>query len=96
MVKLVIPLLVACLAACAKPKYSAAPCELDLGYSSGKLHLANVQYLGEDRAIDWFEIYQNLESRRSNRPAPDCIPVGAVLGIEQMIERREHALKNLR
>jgi hypothetical protein len=81
---------------CAKPKLSVAPCDLDLGYSSNKMHLANVQFLGEDRSHDWFELYQNLEARRSNSPAVGCIPQNVTSTIEQTIERREHSLKHLR
>lgn len=81
---------------CAKPKLSVQPCDLDLGYSSNKMHLANVQFLGEDRSHDWFELYQNLEARRTNRAAVGCIPQNETATIEQTIERREHSLKHLR
>ncbi len=81
---------------CAKQKLSVAPCDLDLGYTSNKMHLANVQFLGEDRSHDWFELYQNLESRRINRPAQGCIPQSETSTIEQTIERREHSLRHLR
>jgi hypothetical protein len=90
------PLLLLFLASCAKPKYTPGPCDLDLGYSSGKMHLSNVKFLAEDRAIDWFEIYENLERRRGNRPAADCIPGEKVRVVEQTIEHLEHSLKNLR
>jgi hypothetical protein len=83
-------------AGCTKPKLAVEACDLDLGYVSTKMHLANVQYLGEDRSPDWFELYQNLEMRRSNRPAASCIPGKEVSTLEQNIERREHSLKNLR
>lgn len=96
MKKFLIPLLLAYCASCAKPKYSPGPCDLDLGYSAGKMHLANVKYLGEDRAIDWFEIYENLERRSGNRPAGECIPGEQVPAVEHMIEHLEHSLKNLR
>lgn len=72
------------------------PCDQDLGFVSDKMHLANVRFLQEDRSIDWFEIYENLEERRSNTPAHRCIPFSPVTSVEQQIERREHELRSLR
>jgi hypothetical protein len=82
--------------ACAKPKLSVDPCDEDLGYATQKLHLSNVKYLDEDKQVDWFEIYENLEERRKSTPPQKCIPGSTTPTIEQQIERTEHDLKNLR
>lgn len=81
---------------CAKPRPEVPPCDEDLGYLSQKHHLANVRFLDENRSIDWFELYENLEERRANAPAQKCIPATRSPSIEQQIERREHELKELR
>lgn len=81
---------------CAKPKLVVMPCDEDLGYANQKMHLSNVQFLDENRAIDWFELYMNLEERRDNEPAKKCIPIGHRSTIEQEIERTEHSEKHLR
>jgi len=86
----------ACLVACAKPRLQIPPCDEDLGYLSQKNHLANVKYLDEDRAIDWFELYDNLDSRKKGQPPQNCIPLRERSSIEQQIERHEHDVKNLR
>jgi hypothetical protein len=89
--------IVATLVACgAKPQLSVAPCDEDLGYTTGKMHLSNVKFLDEERQVDWFEIYENLEERRKNTPPQNCIPGTRTPTIEQQIERNEHDLKNLR
>jgi len=82
--------------ACSKPKISVPPCDLDLGYLSQKMHLANVEFLDEGRQIDWFELYENLDERRRMVPAPGCIPAAHGHTIEQQIERSEHGIRNLR
>ena len=81
---------------CAKPRPEVPPCDEDLGYLSKKHHLANVRFLDENRSIDWFELYENLEERRANTAPQKCIPGTHVPSVEQQIERREHELKNLR
>lgn len=89
-------LLFAILGSCSKPQLSVDPCDEDLGYATRKMHLANVKFLEEERQIDWFEIYENLEERRKNTPPQNCIPGARTPTIEQQIERYEHDLKNLR
>ncbi len=84
------------LIACAKPKLSVDPCDEDLGYATRKMHLSNVKYLDEDKQVDWFELYENLDARRKNTPPQNCIPGSHTPTIEQQIERTEHDLKNLR
>ena len=84
------------LGACAKPKLSVDPCDEDLGYATRKMHLSNVKFLNEDKQVDWFEIYENLEERRKNTAPQNCIPRSHAPTIEQQIERTEHDLKNLR
>ena len=84
------------LMACAKQKPEVMPCDEDLGYQTRKMHLANVQFLDEGRAIDWFELYENLEERRMNNAPQKCIPGVKAATIEQQIERREHELSHLR
>jgi hypothetical protein len=80
-----------------KPKLAVEACDLDLGYVSNKMHLANVQYLGEDRSPDWFELYQNLEMHGAAIALlPAAYPAKNVSTLEQNIERREHSLKHLR
>lgn len=81
---------------CAKVKPQVPPCDEDLGYLSSKHHLANVQYLDENRSIDWFELYENLEERRTNTAPQKCIPGSHAPTTEQAIEREEHGLRNLR
>lgn len=81
---------------CNKPVPEVPPCDEDLGYLSPKHHLANVRFLDENRSIDWFELYENLEERRFNTPAQKCIPATRSPSVEQQIERREHELKELR
>lgn len=81
---------------CSKPKPEVPPCDEDLGYLSQKHHLANVRFLDENRSIDWFELYENLEERRTNTAPQKCIPGSRAPSIEQQIERREHELKSLR
>ncbi len=81
---------------CAKPRPEVPPCDEDLGYLSQKHHLANVRFLDENRSIDWFELYENLEERRANTAPQKCIPGSRAPSIEQQIERREHELKELR
>ncbi len=93
---LVLELALAGLCACSRPRLSVAPCDSDLGYLGEKLHLANVRFLKESRQMDWFEIYDNLEYRRSLRPAANCIPVSAPIATERAIEREEYSLRNLR
>lgn len=82
--------------ACAKPKLSVDPCDEDLGYATRKIHLSNVRFLDEEKAVDWFEIYENLEERRKSAAPQKCIPGERTQTIEQQIERTEHDLKNLR
>lgn len=89
-------LVVMLLGACAKPKLSVDPCDEDLGYATRKMHLSNVKFLDEDKQVDWFEIYENLEERRKNTAPQNCIPGSHAPTIEQQIERTEHDLKNLR
>ena len=84
------------LASCSKPKLSVDPCDEDLGYATRKMHLSNVKFLGEEKEVDWFEIYENLEERRKNTAPRNCIPGTNAPTIEQQIERTEHDLKNLR
>lgn len=81
---------------CTKPQPEVMPCDEDLGYQSQKHHLANVRFLDENRSIDWFELYENLEERRTNTAPQKCIPGTHTQSVEQQIERREHELKNLR
>ena len=81
---------------CGKPRLRVDPCDEDLGYATGKMHLANVQFLDEEKQVDWFEIYENLEERRKNAAPQKCIPMQQTRTIEQEIERNEHDLKNLR
>lgn len=81
---------------CAKPRPAIMPCDEDLGFSTRKLHLANVDFLNEDRAVDWYEIYENLTLRRTNTPAEKCIPHTRVKTIEQNIDSVEHSIKELR
>ena len=81
---------------CNKPVPEVPPCDEDLGYLSQKHHLANVRFLDENRSIDWFELYENLEERRKNTAPQNCIPGSHAPTIEQQIERTEHDLKNLR
>lgn len=81
---------------CAKARHEVMPCDQDLGYASRKMHLANVQYLDENRGIDWFELYENLVNRRNNTAPQNCIPLQNQPTIEQMIERSEHDVKELR
>lgn len=81
---------------CAKPKPEIMPCDEDLGHLSRKGHLANVRFLDENRSIDWFELYENLEERRNNTAPTKCIPGAHVRTIEQAIERREYELGHLR
>lgn len=72
------------------------PCDSDLGYLGDKMHLANVRFLQEGRQFDWFEIYDNIEDRRSMQPASNCIPVSTSLTTERAIERQEYSLRHLR
>lgn len=89
-------LVIVLLGACAKPQLSVDPCDEDLGYATRKMHLSNVKFLDEDKQVDWFEIYENLEERRKNAAPQKCIPGSHAPSIEQQIERTEHDLKNLR
>lgn len=81
---------------CAKARHEVMPCDQDQGYTSRKMHLANVQYLDESRNIDWFELYENLVNRSKNTAPQNCIPLQSRQTIEQMIERSEHDVKELR
>jgi hypothetical protein len=72
------------------------PCDADLGYLGTRMHLANVRFLQESRQFDWFELYDNLEDRRSMKPAMNCIPMSATTTTERAIERQEYSLRNLR
>jgi hypothetical protein len=81
---------------CNKPKLVVEPCDQDLGFANRKMHLSNVRFLQEDSAIDWFEIYMNLDERRKNEPAANCIPLEHKHSIEQEIDRNEHNLSHLR
>lgn len=60
------------------------------------MHLANVRFLTENRSIDWFEFYHNLEERLRHLPAENCIPVTRAESVERAIARSEHALRHLR
>ena len=86
----------AALAACSKTQPVVMPCDTDLGYLGNKIHLANVQFLWESRQVDWFELYDNIENRRTMKPAPNCIPTRNVVATERLIERQEHSLRHLR
>lgn len=72
------------------------PCDTDLGHLDRKLHLANVRFLTESRQVDWFELYDNLEDRRSMRPAANCIPAEPAITTEREIARQENARRYLR
>lgn len=72
------------------------PCDSDLGHQGEKLHLANVRFLTETRQTDWFELYDNLEDRRSMRPAANCIPTEPGLNTERAIARQENSRRHLR
>lgn len=72
------------------------PCDADLGYLGERVHLANVRFLRESRQFDWFEVYENIEDRRSMRPATDCIPLERAASTERAIERQEYSVRNLR
>jgi hypothetical protein len=81
---------------CNKPRLTVMPCDADLGYVSPRMHLANVRFLNESRQFDWFELYDNMEDRRSMKPAMNCIPTSAAMTTERVIERQEYSLRNLR
>lgn len=81
---------------CNKPRLSVMPCDADLGYQGEKVHLANIRFLQESKQFDWFELYDNIEDRRSMKPAIDCIPVGTATTTERAIERQEYSLRNFR
>lgn len=82
--------------ACSKERADIMPCDSDLGHLGKKLHLANVRFLTESRQVDWFELYDNLEDRRSMRPAANCIPAGPQITTEREIARQENARRYLR
>lgn len=93
---LIILLALAALSSCSKPHLSVLPCDSDLGYLGEKAHFANVRFLQESRQFDWFELYDNIEDRRSLKPASNCIPMTATITTERAIERQEYSLRNLR
>ncbi len=72
------------------------PCDADLGYLGDKMHLANVRFLQETRQFDWFEVYDNIEDRRSMQPAFNCIPTQPGTSTERAIEREEYSVRHLR
>lgn len=84
------------LSSCTKQGLSVPPCDADLGYLAERMHLANVRFLNESRQVDWFEVYENLEDRRSLKPAANCIPVSPTITTERAIERQEYSVRNLR
>ncbi|GAB4443487.1 MAG: hypothetical protein OHK0011_25780 [Turneriella sp.] len=95
--RLLIAQLALCLlTACNRPRLSVPPCDSDLGYLGVRTHLANLRFLQESRQFDWFEIYDNIEERRSMKPATNCIPTNAATTTERAIERQEYSLRNLR
>ncbi|MFZ5629061.1 MAG: hypothetical protein ACOY5B_08015 [Spirochaetota bacterium] len=93
---LLILLTLVAVSACSKPGITVLPCDSDLGYLSDKAHLANVRFLQESRHFDWFELYDNIEDRRSMKPASNCIPMTGTTTTERAIEREEYSLRNLR
>ncbi|MBV6494181.1 MAG: hypothetical protein LDLANPLL_02207 [Turneriella sp.] len=81
---------------CKKATLHIPPCDEDLGYLTRKEHLANTEFLTEHKYTDWFEILDNLDTRRKNVPPYNCIPIDNEKTVEAQINRTEHNLKNLR
>jgi len=84
------------LVSCSRPKTPIAPCDEDLGYSTRKMHLANIDFLNEERQTDWYQLYDNLGKRRTYTPAAKCIPQSKPPTVEESINSVEHGIKELR